>query len=1194
MIPGGTYAHSNSPDISFYKYCISLSLISDKHASIFFSSFDMLLHSPHGYVPARFLTPAQRRHQRLARQERFERRAQNDDTPPPGVPPPSPPGTPPPPPDDDDDDDPEYPLTDAFITMFHVRAFYQGMTVDVSDSDTFHDAWTQNGVLEIDHENNLNPYSMDELFQILEEHGATDEFDVHIFGYIKSDAQVFFANNSLGNIIYRVTNSGGDAMSLEVTQYTLSISKHDIQDATGHRVYDQVRNYINGFSKLILTPGWVENVYVPENNGCFYKAIRAHLPDPSFFDARLKTLNFVKRKITTGRQIKVLADFLSDEYQVSLCTYAVYKKRDRLILHNSTPHQKKIHIYTIDIRGHFFHPCVKELHAISCAEKIIRSGRDSLELLLRRYVDGNSTVSITPALPFDHVEHLNLAECLRECKTLSYNRNTNVRLKPRETEPSNLAFYDLECFRSPDAKLHDTPYMAGFGWTRKRQDLEILTQEWLSGKHNDNQYFAKFKGACALRQTSGPNCLQEMLSTLLIHCKSNDISNIRVYGFNSARYDNFILLCSVKFSSCGWAIENFINDPNQGIILLALSREGVVLEFRDFRQHHAGGSLDSLLKGFNAPKQMEKRSFDHDKVYGWITATLATDEISEYLDADTLAIPFLLSCTNIYRKSYCNKSIYNYMSASSMAYAHLYQTTQLTTYVYPHPQMRTILEKYHHGPIVNTFELQSDFFTHCTPRDAVISINPHEAYCSLLANSMIEGNFPNWIASKFDTETVTRREILSQLLCCQTEIPHCDNITAEINAALKKVASEPPPKDHILELDANSLYPTTMALFPMPTGKARAVTGTEATHLIGLLSLKSHREKPSVIFEWYGVFRCDLYPPDNACMLRQSCVPSHFAGRLDWTFRKQKNVWQSNFTLYIALKQNWKLVLHEGVIWESSLTCSNFVITLYNKRKQLKEIVKKSLDPTEKIRASNEEQTIKLILNGCYGKTKKKSFAKSNQIVPINNIPSTHNVRAILHDTHAYVSGPPGVFFYSTHAIGNAILDGARCFMFLKDLKLDLLNRTFDMPPRLIYRDTDSSYLLNICLEEMKNLGYLGTELGQFKNDTPEGGKIMCMMAPAKKLKYMLIKKPDGTYCTTFTSKGLGKLELGQTELDRFNRFQKLVKGEDTEFHVTYTRKALKGNNPGLRLWCKLTKVFKGSRCLNARKVNSNSVGPLL
>ena len=97
--------------------------------------------------------------------------------------------------------------------------------------------------------------------------------------------------------------------------------------------------------------------------------------------------------------------------------------------------------------------------------------------------------------------------------------------------------------------------------------------------------------------------------------------------------------------------------------------------------------------------------------------------------------------------------------------------------------------------------------------------------------------------------------------------------------------------------------------------------------------------------------------------------------------------------------------------------------------------------------------------------------------------------------------------FFRPNQVGVYTLSSARFYMHWLAYKLGWFDSdAHQLNEKFFYTDTDSYYLTYNTVSKMKNLGYIGSELGQFKIDTGDGKKyfILCGLYNVRK-HYSLI-----------------------------------------------------------------------------------------
>lgn len=773
------------------------------------------------------------------------------------------------------------------------------------------------------------------------------------------------------------------------------------------------------------------------------------------------------------------------------------------------------------------------------------------------------------------------------------------KLAPASREPSQCFYYDLECFHEAGMEHFDVPFAAGAIHLPNLPAFDAHVEDWL--RDGEALHFPT-----QAQVFEGEYCLLDMLDWMFKqlgrHCKSH----VKAYAFNGAGYDVPVIFSNLTFDPY-FEVTDSIVDGGRGWLSLTIQpldlwfaeqnwpKTTMAVVLRDCRPHHAGGSLATLSREFGIPPQYAKLDYKvHLDVHCWDDVHRYRDRWHPYLLNDVYSVAYLNEATNINRKNSLGEefSVHRFMSAAHLAYTYVYCKSGMTSRHFSAPRAKEFLASGLYGakvePYCSLFPFKpAEWGGGELPRDDLelcACVDPEETYRVLtLDEGMRDEEFRQFLLSTFGTEDYER--VKPQFLAYEGEFPSFPQLEAELERLrrlrtnlLQRLRGFDPfqhPTRCLDELDFNSLYPTVMKYYPLPlaSGDPPAVYSNDEATLRGWLRDRNGTvEIPNLCrlpYDHYALFRCSATPPDDRFT---GVVPNRLDGTLYWSLEPFENRVHSNLTLHAAELQGWTITrLFEGVRFDSGHQMSGTISDLYDLRLRLKR-EKKNL----------EQNTVKLIMNGCYGKFSMKDVPHETEVkrkrhLKESDLDAITRWKGMSGDgSHYLVKMNSRKQFVTSKQVGMAILDGARHVMnMVLHHKLGLLDvpadQAFANGTRVAYTDTDSLYCTFDLVAKCRDL--IGGKLGEFKRDTPraaDGGEqfILSLQSPARKLK--LVVYYDGADLgVKATCKGMSKVELGTTYFEKASAFHRWRARERVETHCTQRTKRLAqrvGESAGVRL----------------------------
>ena len=401
--------------------------------------------------------------------------------------------------------------------------------------------------------------------------------------------------------------------------------------------------------------------------------------------------------------------------------------------------------------------------------------------------------------------------------------------------------------------------------------------------------------------------------------KTKQSHKLTFWAHNAGRYDHFLLL-----KKC---LE--VNHVIMSNGILSMSIFNSYIEFKDFYRL-APSSLSDLCKSFKLPSEYCKTEFPHD----FINAVKDIEYIGACPDA-------------IYWPS---KHIPDYINTSSEF------------------DLKSISIEYQKLDVI---ALARCYDAYCKIMYDVIKLDsskrltcPSVAYTYLLNTASEKYDveiIKNLKIDRFLRQSVRGGRTFVQKSYFQERNYHnyrsrFDNMSDE-----ERLNTYNSIDEFLTDFDATSLYPSSMALYEYPTGKADVIYDQEELNRImkDLNSLKYNR---------HAILRCDI----EFNVDKSYCTPLIFF-ESKYTFQPKKEIIITSVDIMEAVKYNNAVVtkVHHAVEWkEKGFIFRDAIINLFNLRLKHK---------TEAL-----GDVCKVLMNSSYGKIIMKLIEKSTKIISEN------------------------------------------------------------------------------------------------------------------------------------------------------------------------------------------------------------------
>ncbi len=454
---------------------------------------------------------------------------------------------------------------------------------------------------------------------------------------------------------------------------------------------------------------------------------------------------------------------------------------------------------------------------------------------------------------------------------------------------------------------------------------------------------------------------------------------------------------------------------------------------------------------------------------------------------------------------------------------------------------------------------------------------------------------------------------------CQDYIMQAVEDVQNVEEGLKKL--EQPPPWSVVEVDANSLYPT-MYQQPMPAGAWR-FDGLSSTREERLNTTLEDREASSgedfhedfqfyegdefdmdkfratydfmkvyeadledfPRFNWWGIFMIDVEYKGSVEQPFTSTLPTKFSGNIWWDLRRKSKIKLTSHDLYISSALGWVVT---KFYWTVMIPTSNIYKDVIKETYEVRKMLKSDKDLKEK--------SYKLVMNSCYGQSNMKNqptfkFFKDSDVPEV--VPDTWCKRSIKEIGGGYlrVKTKEEKEFIKSNHMGVFVLASARMYMHWIAKVLGFFDcDASQLEDKIYYTDTDSFYLSYSAVPKMEKRNLIGNNLGQFKIDTGNGTNSFILAGTFNVRKHYSLIYFDGERLQfKIKQKGLSNPLKMNSAMSVFTQNEKFVKYEregkqiSSEGLMTNTTKRVDGS--GVLFYCLNKKQRVGS------SKNQNALG---
>ncbi len=437
---------------------------------------------------------------------------------------------------------------------------------------------------------------------------------------------------------------------------------------------------------------------------------------------------------------------------------------------------------------------------------------------------------------------------------------------------------------------------------------------------------------------------------------------------------------------------------------------------------------------------------------------------------------------------------------------------------------------------------------------------------------------------------------------CQDFILQAVEDVRTLEEGLKEL--DKPPAWSVVEVDANSLYPT-MYQQPMPAG-AWKFDGLSSTREERLKTTLEDREASSgedfhedfqfyegaefdmemfratydfvkvyepeledfPRFNWWGIFMVDVEYRGRVEQPFTSTLPTKFSGNIWWDLRKKSKVKLTSHDLYISSLLGWVVT---EFYWTVMIPTSNIYRDVIKDTYEVRKLLKSDKDLKEK--------SYKLVMNSCYGQSNMKNqptfkFFKDSEMPEV--LPDSWCKRSIKEIGGGYlrVKTKEEKEFIKSNHMGVFVLASARMYMHWVAKVLGFFDCDANqLEHKIYYTDTDSFYLSYSAVPEMEKRKLIGNDLGQFKIDTGNGINSFILAGTFNVRKHYSLIYFDGERLQfKIKQKGLSNPLKMNSAMSVFTQNEKFVKYEregkqiSSEGLMTNTTKRVDGS--GVLFYC--------------------------
>lgn len=305
--------------------------------------------------------------------------------------------------------------------------------------------------------------------------------------------------------------------------------------------------------------------------------------------------------------------------------------------------------------------------------------------------------------------------------------------------------------------------------------------------------------------------------------------------------------------------------------------------------------------------------------------------------------------------------------------------------------------------------------------------------------------------------------------------------------------------------DVNSLYAHVMRINSFPVDKHYVLSDRDAPAF-----MREHLDSLPL-----GLYCCDVIPPKN---LLHPVLPRRENGVLQWDLLPQESQWHVSEELILAMELGYQVKILHGVYWPNKEKIFEFFIEEAHAKKQ------QARREGNEVKATLAKQALVSLFGkqGQLPNTQKSmivdsaaeldSFMKKNNLVGLRRI-GEQSFLAIGE------RGDPVEFVNRAMHLASFITAFSRIFMY-REVFLRGDPSGVSIPKTVFYTDTDCAVMLGMD-QRPEFEGILGNELGQLKNELPEGSIMIELVVIAPKVWGYSVVMPDFTVKEFHKCKGV-------------------------------------------------------------------------
>lgn len=338
-------------------------------------------------------------------------------------------------------------------------------------------------------------------------------------------------------------------------------------------------------------------------------------------------------------------------------------------------------------------------------------------------------------------------------------------------------------------------------------------------------------------------------------------------------------------------------------------------------------------------------------------------------------------------------------------------------------------------------------------------------------------------------------------------------------------------KSSLSYYDVNSLYAYVMKVNQFPVDKHYVVSEDGAPEFMrvnaGILPL--------------GIYCCNVIPPKN--LLHPVLPRRDEDGTLKWDLLEQTRAWHVSAELQLAMDLGYQVRILHGVYWINSEKIFEFFIDDAHRKKQ------EARRENNKVKAALAKQA----LVSLFGKQGQLPSVQKTSIISdeseLQDFVVNHRLtgmRRLTDETYLAIGEKGDPVEYATRAmhLASFITAYARIFMYEKVIRAgDPSGRS--VKNTVFYTDTDCAVMFDMQ-KRPEFEGLLGEELGQLKNELPEGAIMIELVVIAPKVWGYSVLMPDGGIREFHKCKGVPSEKVDHS------LYEKYLEKPDEPFRFQY------------------------------------------